>query len=1040
LCRIFRLVRPGDSTAKGEATMWRTPSFLFLSLLGLVIAPACPAAEPVPPDFRPDPLSVQRYGPAYRYPQAGWIVLHIEGEPYERGYQHGHLVAPEIAAYLRCSAAMRGHKAPGEAWNATRALVNALFVRRYEREFLEEMMGIADGAAAAGARFEGRPVDLVDVVAMNAWPEIETLDSALEATPTGLEGMRFPGPQPRALPPAKPMHCSAFAATGPATADGKIVFGHITMFGLYPSLYYNVWLDVKPTQGRRVFMQTYPGGIQSGMDFYYNDAGLLVSETTIAQTRFDISGKALASRIRQALQYADSIDRAVEILKDGNNGLYTNEWLLGDVKTNEIAMFELGTHKSKLYRSSKNEWFGPVEGFYWGCNNEKDLDVRLETIAGVNDRPANLVWRPSDRDKMWLRLYRENKGKIDVAFGKRAFTTPPVAAFSSLDAKFTTTDLAKELKTWALFGPPLGRAWEPTKEERGRYPEVRALVGNPWTVLHAGPPPEKTGILVADLKDKVQESHDVPAEERRRRPLRGPAWHGTILPKADADVWLASAFAGYERIVAEEQARRSSEKTERPDEATKATEKDPKVEAMLDQNGEVRQLREKIAKDRKELEKRAGELQGGPSNRVYQRLEQGVKAAERELEACCDKIRKAAGNGSGVTADERLHLGLALFTHRSRYAASAHIIGDIPLNQTKSSFEQDDWYRIAAGKGVLLLHELRRLMGDDAFLEMMDSFGREHAGKAVSTAEFQAHAAKAAGTSLDDFFAYWTKQPGLPVLALRNVRWVAGSGDSRVGGVVEGEIVVDAGPRRMNVEVSVENGKNETTQTIALDGPRTAFTIGVPKPKPSDELNADGLIPLPRVVLDSYGLSARVDESSCAVGDFFNDLEHGLIVYGTADESASNREAADALQRLIVQMGANYSLPVKSEKEVTDEDLKANHLLLVGRPDSNRCVERFRDALPVRFGPRSVTVDRDVYAHAGTAVIAAAPNPLNRRYSVTVFAGLSADSTWHTPARLRSGLGTAQVLVFPAVGKAKAFVVPGKECVCELKAVAAASE
>ena len=46
------------------------------------------AAQPST-DFRPDPLSVRRHGPAYRYPQAGWIVLHVEGEPYARGCQHG---------------------------------------------------------------------------------------------------------------------------------------------------------------------------------------------------------------------------------------------------------------------------------------------------------------------------------------------------------------------------------------------------------------------------------------------------------------------------------------------------------------------------------------------------------------------------------------------------------------------------------------------------------------------------------------------------------------------------------------------------------------------------------------------------------------------------------------------------------------------------------------------------------------------------------------------------------------------------------------
>src|SRR5205814_5540768 len=119
-----------------------------------------------------------------------------------------------------------------------------------------------------------------------------------------------------------------------------------------------------------------------------NDAGILCCETTISQTKFDIRGYTIASRIRQALQYADSIDKAVAILKQGNNGLYTNEWLLADVKTNEIAMLDLGTRKTKLWRSSRGEWFGGTAGFYWGCNNVKDVDVRLETQASSKGRPG----------------------------------------------------------------------------------------------------------------------------------------------------------------------------------------------------------------------------------------------------------------------------------------------------------------------------------------------------------------------------------------------------------------------------------------------------------------------------------------------------------------------------------------------------------------------------------------------------------------------------------------------------------------------------
>src|SRR5438552_1198191 len=103
---------------------------------GRPTAPRPPAAAESgrAPDFRPDPAAAQRYGPAYRYPQAGWIVLHIEGEPYERGVQHGRLLAPEIAAHVRCFAATQSPKSPTEGWKQTRTLVNALFLRRYDKE------------------------------------------------------------------------------------------------------------------------------------------------------------------------------------------------------------------------------------------------------------------------------------------------------------------------------------------------------------------------------------------------------------------------------------------------------------------------------------------------------------------------------------------------------------------------------------------------------------------------------------------------------------------------------------------------------------------------------------------------------------------------------------------------------------------------------------------------------------------------------------------------------------------------------------------
>src|SRR5579871_3085065 len=94
--------------------------------------------------------AVATFGPAYRYPAAGWIYLHIEGQPYERGYQHGHLMSREIPEYLERCAAVLGSR---DHWDDYRTTANALFLRGFDREILEEMRGIADGASDAGARW-----------------------------------------------------------------------------------------------------------------------------------------------------------------------------------------------------------------------------------------------------------------------------------------------------------------------------------------------------------------------------------------------------------------------------------------------------------------------------------------------------------------------------------------------------------------------------------------------------------------------------------------------------------------------------------------------------------------------------------------------------------------------------------------------------------------------------------------------------------------------------------------------------------------------
>jgi hypothetical protein len=241
---------------------------------------------------------------------------------------------------------------------------------------------------------------------------------------------------------------------------------------------------------------------------------------------------------------------------------------------------------------------------------------------------------------------------------------------------------------------------------------------------------------------------------------------------------------------------------------------------------------------------------------------------------------------------------------------------------------------------VLVLAELREIMGIKQFDKFMNDFGRAHAGDAVSSALFFDAAAKVHGK---------------PIAELRDA-WLNGDALSK--------------------------------------------------------LSAD----------------ARAREASgriWSVDSFERQLDKTLIVYGTVAETDSQREAAFALERKLAGRWANMTVPIKADSEVTDGMIKDAHILLIGRPATNRLTARLAKALPVSFGSASFTLAGETYGHPHTAIVAAGPNPLAANRSVVVFAGLSAEGTWNCRRRFpESGSITAEALLMEAGGKLRRLAVP----------------
>jgi len=362
---------------------FRVVVLLFPALLGLLASPA-PAALTA---------EQQRWlAPASRHEKAGWIYLHIEGEPRVRGFQHGYLLAPEIKEALRVTAAQWEHDSSFN-WAWLIEQTNGFINKGVDAEDRAEMLGIAEGMTAAGV-----PVSFDDILAYNA--SIETTGYWWPVAVKKWEDSANVVTTPRES-------CSSFIATGRMTADGGIVLAHNTMAD-YLNANANVILDLAPAHGHHILMQIQPGWIHSGTDFFVTDAGLVGSETTIGDFRgFSEKGIPEFIRMRRATQDAGTIDEWCAIMKKGNNGGYANAWLVGDVKTNEIARLELGLKYIGFERTK--------DGYYLGSNIAENLKIlRLETETHDTDIRLSSV----ARRVRWKQLMKANTGKIDVALAK----------------------------------------------------------------------------------------------------------------------------------------------------------------------------------------------------------------------------------------------------------------------------------------------------------------------------------------------------------------------------------------------------------------------------------------------------------------------------------------------------------------------------------------------------------------------------------------------------------------------------------------------
>ena len=447
------------------------------------------------PALAKDAPSDPRLKNAFRRPeQNGWTFVHLQGSPSEIGFQHGFLLAPEIADTLKVIQVEQAHDQKKD-WQFFRDAARNMMWPHIEAEYREELQGIADGANAQGLK-----IDLWDVVAMNA---------ALEWEYYVKQYNKEHGIQSAASLVA-PEHCSAFVATGSYTKDGKIVIAHNNWTSYLDGARWTIIFDILPARGNRMLMDGLPGLIHSADDFVVNSGGIVITETTIGHfSGYDPNGIPEFVRARKAAQYSNSIDDFARIMKDGNNGGYANNWLLADIHTNEIASLELGLKNVTLEKKT--------DGYIVGSN----FPVNENLIREETDfDPKDMSISANARHLRWEQLMAENKGKIDVPAAQRFLADhydtydkkeeadertldghidlsprgsmpwePPYGDAGAVQNKATDAKLADHMSFTAAAGHACGQDFK-AAQHLHEHPEfaweettIRDMPAHPWTTF-----------------------------------------------------------------------------------------------------------------------------------------------------------------------------------------------------------------------------------------------------------------------------------------------------------------------------------------------------------------------------------------------------------------------------------------------------------------------------------------------------------------------------------------------------------------------------
>jgi hypothetical protein len=189
------------------------------------------------------------------------------------------------------------------------------------------------------------------------------------------------------------------------------------------------------------------------------------------------------------------------------------------------------------------------------------------------------------------------------------------------------------------------------------------------------------------------------------------------------------------------------------------------------------------------------------------------------------------------------------------------------------------------------------------------------------------------------------------------------------------------------IQVKVENVSSYTILLDRLDyGKDKRLTV-----ETNDQISFSGIPPGKTIRIDLDATSTPVPDAQYKNQEIEGPISHAfassfLLVKGTTG-SPENQMVLDSLTNAIRdQWRKNYAVDCgyKNDRDVTLQDIREKHLVLLGNAETNSLIEKVLPAIPVRMAPDHLSLGDRRYEgqHLGVQVIY--PNPLNRHKYIVI--------------------------------------------------------